>query len=81
VAGAAAGAASSAVNDYASWSRTKDELTLRYRLESGSGAVLVEKAEKRKATSDGEDLLTPVAQRASEGLVQALAKQEGGAAK
>ena len=81
VAGAAAGAASSAVNDYASWSRTKDELTLRYRLESGTGVELVEKAEKRKATSDGEDLLTPVVQRASEGLVQALAKQEGGAAK
>jgi hypothetical protein len=68
VAGAAAGAASSAVYDYASSSRNKDELTLTYRLESGAGAVLVEKSEKRKAKSDGEDLLTPLVQRAAEAI-------------
>jgi len=71
VAGAAAGAASSAAMDYASSSRTKDELTLSYRLESSAGAVLVDKSEKRKAKSDGEDLLTPLVQHAAESIVTA----------
>jgi hypothetical protein len=74
VAGAAAGAASSAVYDYASSSRNKDELTLAYRLESGAGAVLLEKSEKRKAKSDGEDLLTPLVQRAAEAIADAATK-------
>jgi hypothetical protein len=76
-AGAAAGAASSAVNDYATSSRNKDELTLTYRLESPTGAVLVESSEKRKAKSDGEDLLTPLVQHASEAVSVAAAKQPG----
>ena len=74
VAGAAAGAASSAVNDYAMASRQKDELTLTYRLEDGSGKVLVEKSEKRKATADGDDLLTPLAQKASEAIAKAVGR-------
>ena len=73
-AGAVAGAASSAVSDYAYGSRSKDELTLKYRLESGAGALLVEKSEKRKAKSDGEDLLTPVVQRAAEVVAAAVAR-------
>jgi hypothetical protein len=81
VAGAAAGAASSAVYDYASSSRSKDELTLIYRLESGAGALLVEKSEKRKAKSDGEDLLTPLVQRAAETIAEAAARQPSGAGK
>ncbi len=81
VAGAAAGAASGAVHDYAYSSRNKDELTLSYRLESATGDVLVRKSEKQKAKSDGEDLLTPVVQRASEGVVEATAKQSEGKAK
>lgn len=80
-AGAAAGAASSAVSDYAYGSRSKDELTLKYRLETGAGAVLAEKSEKRKAKSDGEDLLTPVVQRASETIVESTVKQSQGGAK
>lgn len=72
--GAVAGAASSAVSDYAYGSRSKDELTLGYRLESGAGAVLVDKSEKRKAKSDGEDLLTPVVQQAAESVVAAAAR-------
>lgn len=75
VAGAAAGAATSAAYDYASSSRVKDELTLSYRLESAAGAVLLEKSEKRKAKSDGEDLLTPIVQRASEAVVEATTTQ------
>ena len=74
VAGAAAGAASSAVYDYASSSRNKDELTLTYRLES-AGAVLVENSEKRKAKSDGEDLLTPLVQRAAEAIAEAAMRR------
>jgi hypothetical protein len=74
VAGAAAGAASSAVYDYASSSRNKDELTLAYRLESAAGAVLVENSQKRKAKSDGEDLLTPLVQRAAEAIAGAATK-------
>jgi hypothetical protein len=80
-AGAAAGAASSAVYDYAYSSRTKDELTLSYRLESPGGTVLLEKSDKRKAKSDGEDLLTPLAQRAAEAVANAAAKAPGGKAK
>lgn len=78
-AGAVAGAASTAVNDYALNSKQTDELTLSYRLESGTGKVLVEKSEKRKAQADGEDLLTPLAQNAAEAIAEALAK--GGSAK
>ncbi len=74
VAGAAAGAATSAANDYASGSKVKDELTLSYRLEAMTGAVLLEKSAKRKAKSDGEDLLTPLVQQASEAIVTAAAK-------
>lgn len=73
VAGAAAGAASSAVSDYAYSSRQKDELTLSYRLEDAGGRVLLDKSEKRKAKSDGEDLLTPLAQRAAEQVADAAA--------
>lgn len=74
VAGAAAGAATSAAYDYAAGSRIKDELTLSYRLESAAGAELLEKSEKRKAKSDGEDLLTPMVQRAAEAIVTATGK-------
>jgi hypothetical protein len=74
VVGAAAGAASSAVNDYAMASRQKDELTLTYRLEDESGKVLIEDSEKRKATADGDDLLTPLAQKASEEIAKAVAR-------
>src|SRR4051794_10301653 len=59
VGGAAYGAAGQAAYDYASGVHNKDELTLRYRLESPDGTVL-EKEDKRKAKSDGEDLLTPM---------------------
>jgi hypothetical protein len=73
-AGAVAGAASSTINDYAMASRQKDELTLTYQLEDAAGKVLVEDSEKRKAKADGEDLLTPIAQEASEAIAEAVAK-------
>jgi hypothetical protein len=71
-AGAAAGAAGAAANNYASSVRTKDELALSYRLESAEGKVLLDKSEKRKAKSDGEDLLTPLVQHASEAVAAAV---------
>ena len=73
-ASAAAGAASGAVSEYAYGSRNKDELTLSYRLESDNGAVLASRSEKQKAKSDGEDLLTPVAQRAAESIAAVVAR-------
>ena len=75
VAGAAAGAASGAAYDYAASSRNKDELTLSYRLEAAGGTALIQKTEKRKAKSDGEDLLTPLVQRASEAIASAVTQR------
>lgn len=74
---AAAGAAVSAAlaaRDVASAFRVKDELELTYRLESPTGAVLLEKTEKRTAKSDGEDLLTPLVERASEAVAATVTK-------
>ncbi|HET9515580.1 MAG TPA: hypothetical protein VFO95_16730 [Gemmatimonadales bacterium] len=68
---AASGAASQAASNYAVTIRNKDELTLGYRLETPDGKVLVEKREKRKATQDGQDLLTPLVQEAAERIVAA----------
>jgi hypothetical protein len=77
-ASAAAGAASAAAWDFATAVRTKDELTLTYRLEGADGAKLVEKTEKRKAESDGEDLLTPLVERAAEAIAAAVTMRPGG---
>ena len=54
--------------------KTKDELELTYRLESATGAVLLDKTEKRTAKSDGEDVLTPLVERASEAIASQVAK-------
>ncbi len=71
---AAYGAAGQAAHDYAVAVRNKDELTLGYRLETPDGKVLIEKREKRKAQQDGEDLLSPLVQQASEAIVAAVAQ-------
>jgi hypothetical protein len=73
-AGAAAGAAGAVAYDFASSTKTKDELSLTYHLESAAGKVLVDETEKRKAQSDGEDLLTPVVEKAAEAVAAAVAK-------
>jgi hypothetical protein len=52
----------------------KDEITLKYRLEKADGTVLLEKEDKRKAKSDGEDLLTPMVQQASEAIATTVSK-------
>lgn len=74
-AGAAAGAAGQAAYDYAGSIKTKDELTLATRLEAGDGKVLVERTGKRKAHSDGEDLLTPLVQEAAEQVAAAVTRR------
>jgi hypothetical protein len=69
----ASATAGGAANTYvASTIRTSDTLILAARLEGPDGNVLVEKEEKRKATSDGEDLLTPLVERAAESIVGAM---------
>jgi len=72
VAAGAAMSAASATREVVSSFRAKDELTLGWRLEGQDGRVLVDKSEKRKASSDGEDVLTPLVEHASESIVTAI---------
>jgi hypothetical protein len=69
---AVAGAASTTASDLAYSTRSKDEMSLAYRLETADRKVLVEKSAKRKASSDGEDLVTPLAQAAAEAVAAAV---------
>lgn len=72
IAGSAAyGGLSQAAWNYAVTIRNKDELTLGWRLENAEGTVLIEERDKRSAKSDGEDLLTPLVQKAAEQIVTA----------
>jgi len=77
-ASAVSGAATGAVWDMASGVRAKDELSLGWRFEAAGGQVLSEKTEKRKAGSDGEDLLSPLAQRAAEAVAAAVSAPTDG---
>ena len=69
----AVGAARAAA-DIAATTKTRDELELSYTLESENGAVLKQSTAKRKATSDGEDLLTPLVEHAAEEIAAIVAK-------
>jgi outer membrane lipoprotein SlyB len=71
---AAATAAATAARSVAGNVKSKDELTLDYRLETGDGTIVVKSAGKAKAESDGQDLLTPLVERASEGVAAAVLK-------
>ena len=71
-ASAAAGAARTAAYDYAYSFRSKDELSLEWRLLGADGAELKKGKGKKKAESDGEDLLTPLVQSASETIAAAV---------
>jgi hypothetical protein len=71
-ASAAAGAARTAAWDYSHNFRSKDELTLAWRLEGPVGAELKKGKAKKKAESDGEDVLTPLVQGASEAIAAAV---------
>ncbi len=70
---AAAGAAGATVSELAYSTRAKDEMSLAYRLETADRKVMAEKSNKRKASSDGEDLLSPLAEQAAEAVAAAVA--------
>jgi hypothetical protein len=70
---AAAGGAGAAASNYGSTTQTKDELTLTSRLESADGTALVDMTDTRKADSNGEDLLTPMVEKAATAIANALA--------
>ena len=69
--GAAAGVAAS---NYAATFHAKDELTLSYRLESPNGKALAEGKDKRKAKADGEDMLTPLVEKAAAAVAEAVSR-------
>jgi hypothetical protein len=72
IAANAAASAAELTRELATTVRVKDELTLGYRLERADGSVMLDKSEKRKASSDGEDLLTPIVERAAEAIVSVV---------
>ena len=72
VANAAASAAVEAARGLATNVKTKDELTLDWRLETIDGGVVAKNNTKAKASSDGQDLLTPMVARAAETIANAV---------
>ncbi|MEJ1963468.1 MAG: hypothetical protein WDO56_18685 [Gammaproteobacteria bacterium] len=70
LASATAGGAASTY--YSSFTESSDKMTLTARLESADGSLVSENTEKRKASSDGEDLLSPLVERAAERIVSAM---------
>ena len=73
---AAAGAAGEAASELAYSTHAKDEMSLAWRLETADRQVLVDKSAKRKASSNGEDLLTPLAEQAAEAVAAAVAARK-----
>ena len=71
---AAAGGVTGAASNYGSSTQTKDELTLTTHLESADGKILVDMTDSRKAGSNGEDLLTPLVEKAATAVANAVAK-------
>ena len=73
-ANAAASTAAAAARSFAGNVKSKDEVTLDYRLETGDGTIVVKNAGKAKAAADGQDLLTPLIEHASEAVAAAVLK-------
>lgn len=71
VTSAAASAAAEAARNFATNVKTRDELTFDYRLETLDGAVVAKNSAKSKASSDGQDLLTPMVEKAAEAIAGA----------
>lgn len=56
--------------------KSKDEITLQVKLTAiGTNRVLLDKTDKRKAGSDGEDLMTPLVERAAQAIYDAAMKK------
>src|SRR5580765_8032741 len=73
-ANAATSAAAAAAPSFAGNVKSKDEVTLDYRLETGDGTIVVKNAGKAKVAADGQDLLTPLIERAAEAVAVAVLK-------
>ena len=66
----AAAGALQAVSSVAASTKAKDEIRLEYRLQTAGGQIQFgPKSEAKKASADGEDILTPVVMRAAEAIV------------
>lgn len=73
-AGAAAGA--QAIGTLASNTRAKDEMRMEYRVMTVDGAtVLAPKIDSRKAQSNGEDIVTPLVERAANAIAFIVTKK------
>lgn len=81
VLGSAANGATSAVTRtaaatlYAPAISIRDEVTLHTMLEASDGARIVDRTDKRRATADGEDLVTILAQQAAEEVAAAVLRR------
>ena len=63
------------LGNMAATTRAKDEIRLEWTVSGlAEGARPASKSEKLKATSDGEDLLSPLVQRAAEHIVETVIK-------
>jgi hypothetical protein len=61
--------------DFATTTRAKDVLQLEYQLDTpGASKPLVRKVVKVRASADGEDLLTPLVEKAAEAVGAAIAR-------
>jgi hypothetical protein len=74
VAGAAAGA--QAIGSLASNTRAKDEMRIEYRVTTVDGVqILAPKTDSRKAQSNGEDIVTPLVERAANAIAFVVTKK------
>jgi hypothetical protein len=71
-ANATSGAAGAAAQNYGSGTQSKDEMTLSTHLENADGKVLVDMTDKRTAQSNGEDMLTPLVEKAATAVANAV---------
>jgi hypothetical protein len=72
----AAVAGAHAISTMAETTKAKDEVTLEYRFGTLDAALrAAPRAEKAKAKSDGEDLLTPLVEKAAEVIAAAITKR------
>ena len=71
---AAATAAADAAGSLAANTRERDEMSLTYRLEDATGKTVLEHTGRRKASADGEDLLTPLVEPAAEAVAGVATK-------
>jgi hypothetical protein len=74
VARGTAAATASAVSSIASSTHEKDELTIEYTLSTTEGRTLLTRSDKAKAQANGEDLVTPLVERAATAIAAAPTK-------